>query len=361
MSSLPDELETWTEDMSVEVASTKPNFRTHVLSKTNGKKILALHSISPEYLQLLSQPELVELANKVATDICLTDPKTPQAASTSSLEETIERLLKLGVNKKNNSKQQQQQAPPAKDEGPKVVTTPEAKVEDKSQDAKKHAYTGGNAKVAKAHKMENGSEDTKSNTSSPKPSIMQQDRLSSSPMSILKVKSSPPCNSNQPRPLPGPRALKDVNSPLKDKTISLRPGVQPTPKELAKGYRQQVLSRLNEEQRNYFHPGSYSDSDHALNPHHRPTSSRVHFALSPTIQEFDGNRAPNASWEVNVEDVEENVEEDVEEEPEGVDLEELSVLHLLVIRIMEMGFPRFPAMGMWLPQWIRDLWRGCWN
>jgi len=109
MSSLTDELKTWAEDMSVEVASTKPNFRTHVLSKTSGKTILALHPIDPEYLQLLSRPELVELANKVATDICVTGPKAPQATTKSSLEETIKRLLKLGVNKKKKKKSKQQQ------------------------------------------------------------------------------------------------------------------------------------------------------------------------------------------------------------------------------------------------------------
>jgi len=243
------------------------------------------------------------------------------------------------------------------------VTVPKAVA---IHDAENNANTDGNPKLAKALETEDESEDTKTNTSSSKPPTLQQDRLSSSPPSILKVRSSPPCNSNQTPLSPGPRALKDVNSPMKDKTISLRSGVHPTPKELAKGYRQQVLSRLNEEQRNHFHPGSYSDSDHALDLGHRATSSRVHFALGPTIQEFDGNRAPNASWEVDVEDVKdmevyvEDVEEDVEEEPEeDLDLEQLGVLHVLAIRIVEMGFPGFPAMGMWLPQWMRDLWRGC--
>ncbi|CAE7185607.1 hypothetical protein PTNB73_06400 [Pyrenophora teres f. teres] len=281
-----EELKTWTGDMSLEVASTMPNFRTHVLSNTSDKKILALHPIHSDYLKPLSRPELVELANKIAADIRAAQPNTPQAAANFALEETLRRLMELGVIKKK--KTEQQQTPPPNEEGPEAVTTTMPKVEDQS-----HHMT--NKAAEEVGFGGDGSEGTKANMTSPGPAA-EQSTFPGSPPSILK-KPLPRSDDRNQTALPsGPRALKDVNSPIKDKTLALSSYAYPSPKELAQEYRQNTLFRLEQERRNRFHPNDYLVSDHAMAQHRHPTPKHVRFAPDPSVREFDGAGAPKSAW-----------------------------------------------------------------
>ncbi|KAI4938983.1 uncharacterized protein J4E92_000264 [Alternaria infectoria] len=94
-------VQTWSLKTTIEEARTKPNFRSYVLSKSSGKTILALHPIAFDFMQeSLVHQERAELASKIDADIRSAKPKTPQAAVSFALEESIKRLCRLGVVKK---------------------------------------------------------------------------------------------------------------------------------------------------------------------------------------------------------------------------------------------------------------------
>ena len=61
---------------------------------------MALHPIPSELLRCLTHEERVDLANTIDRAIRAIKPKSPQAADAFTLEETIKRILCLGVNKK---------------------------------------------------------------------------------------------------------------------------------------------------------------------------------------------------------------------------------------------------------------------
>jgi hypothetical protein len=96
-------VKTWMSDIPLEIAQNQANFCKHVLSKSSGRIILALHPIPSEFLQDMAHRERVDLANTIDRAIRVAKPNTPQTAVTFALE-TIKRILRLGVNKNNQSK-----------------------------------------------------------------------------------------------------------------------------------------------------------------------------------------------------------------------------------------------------------------
>jgi hypothetical protein len=96
------QVSTWMADTPLATAQTKANFCRHVLFNSSGRIILALHPIPTEFLQETTLEERVDLANTIERAIHVIKPKTPQAAVSFTLEETVKRILRLGVNKKKS-------------------------------------------------------------------------------------------------------------------------------------------------------------------------------------------------------------------------------------------------------------------
>jgi hypothetical protein len=89
-------------DIPLETAQSKANFCRHVLFNSSGRIILALHPIPTEFLQEMTLEERIDLANTIDRAIRAIKPKTPQAAFSFTLDETVKRILRLGVNKKKS-------------------------------------------------------------------------------------------------------------------------------------------------------------------------------------------------------------------------------------------------------------------
>jgi hypothetical protein len=102
MAQRSETVQTWLENISIETARDKPNFRTYMLCQSSGKIILALHPIPLEFLQGLTHGERIELTKKMLFDLRSTKAKTPQATVAFALEESIKRICPL-ITKKATS------------------------------------------------------------------------------------------------------------------------------------------------------------------------------------------------------------------------------------------------------------------